>query len=213
MDLRDGLEPPRNQGACPSAAYAVAALKEWEERGILRAGDYFSPQFLLLHRTTPQFGLCEALQIAQTYGIALEDPLYTRLTAAEQIPYAIRRDAAMFRSETAARITTAHEMKTALVLYGVGLVAVPVYNESETPWRPNRGDCLGGSQAMAVCGYDMTGFLLRNSWGTAWGNNGYTTLPFGEFSVVLEAWCVPSDDTPPVKHSCCVGCFSEICST
>lgn len=37
-----------------------------------------------------------------------------------------------------------------------------------------------GSQALVACGYDSTNrlFIVRNSWGTDWGDNGYAYLPF-----------------------------------
>ena len=40
-----------------------------------------------------------------------------------------------------------------------------------------------------VVGYDASqGFLIRNSWGTLWGNNGYTWFPFSDWGLQHECW-------------------------
>jgi len=45
---------------------------------------------------------------------------------------------------------------------------------------PGPGERLVGGHAVVAAGYDMDAarFLIRNSWGSAWGSNGYFTLPF-----------------------------------
>jgi C1A family cysteine protease len=47
-------------------------------------------------------------------------------------------------------------------------------------YRPS-GKFLGG-HAVVICGYDdkTQRFLIRNSWGTAWGKKGYFTMPYSE---------------------------------
>ena len=44
---------------------------------------------------------------------------------------------------------------------------------------PSNEDCLGG-HAVMVCGYDDTAqhWIVRNSWGSHWGDNGYFYLPY-----------------------------------
>jgi len=45
---------------------------------------------------------------------------------------------------------------------------------------PKRGESVLGGHAVMCVGYDMgkKTFLVQNSWGTAWGMNGYFTIPF-----------------------------------
>jgi C1A family cysteine protease len=40
---------------------------------------------------------------------------------------------------------------------------------------------VDGWHCVAICGYDdsRSRFEFKNSWGTAWGNSGYGTLPYG----------------------------------
>lgn len=40
-----------------------------------------------------------------------------------------------------------------------------------------------GGHAMLIVGYTATSFIVRNSWGAGWGNNGYCYIPFGYFSL------------------------------
>lgn len=67
-----------------------------------------------------------------------------------------------------------------------------------------------GIHAMVMVGYNKTGFIVENSWGTAWGDGGYFTLPYDKaIELVFEAWViegvlgVPVEPlwTPPVTGS------------
>ena len=45
---------------------------------------------------------------------------------------------------------------------------------------PIAGDKYQGSHAFMLTGYDdaQENFILRNSWGAGWGNNGYARVPY-----------------------------------
>lgn len=45
---------------------------------------------------------------------------------------------------------------------------------------PEKNESLLGGHAVILCGYDDVEkrFLVRNSWGPAWGNDGYFTMPY-----------------------------------
>jgi len=45
---------------------------------------------------------------------------------------------------------------------------------------PGKDEVPLGGHAVLVVGYDMNEkrFIVRNSWGSGWGKNGYFTLPF-----------------------------------
>lgn len=76
-------------------------------------------------------------------------------------------------------------LKTAIILNGPCIGALPVYNDSLTFWK---GSVLQGGHAIAITGWNDEGFIIRNSWGTSWGNNGYTILPYKDFNKFLELW-------------------------
>ena len=60
---------------------------------------------------------------------------------------------------------------------------------------PTAGErCLGGHAVMAV-GYDEAKqcFVIRNSWGTGWGDKGYFYLPYGfitDSNLSDDFWCI-----------------------
>ncbi|HSV70258.1 MAG TPA: C1 family peptidase [Methylibium sp.] len=43
--------------------------------------------------------------------------------------------------------------------------------------------------AYAIVGYDETGFLIQNSWGTEWGSHGYALLPYDDWIAnAMDCW-------------------------
>lgn len=67
-----------------------------------------------------------------------------------------------------------------------------------------------GLHAMVMVGYGQEGFIVENSWGAAWGDDGYFTLPYAQATdLIYEAWViegvvgVPVEPlwTPPVTGS------------
>lgn len=46
-----------------------------------------------------------------------------------------------------------------------------------------------GGHAFALVGYNEVGFLVQNSWGEAWGKNGFATLPYEDWlDSAYDAW-------------------------
>ena len=88
------------------------------------------------------------------------------------------------------------------------VVGFSVYNygneKGEFP-MPSAGQRRQGGHAVMVCGYDdkrvigkTTGALMiRNSWGTRWGDNGYGWLPYGYILQRLSSdfWCLFHKET------------------
>ena len=57
---------------------------------------------------------------------------------------------------------------------------------------PQKGDKVEGGHAIMAVGYDdaKARFVIRNSWGTGWGKQGYGTLPYGyiEKGIADDFW-------------------------
>lgn len=50
---------------------------------------------------------------------------------------------------------------------------------------------VSGAHAMTIVGYDMDGFIVENSWGKSWGDNGYCNLSFEDAKkYVFETWVI-----------------------
>lgn len=83
------------------------------------------------------------------------------------------------------------EMKFAILSDGPCFGALPVYNSSNEFWnRQSPYQKLLGYHAIAFVGYTEDGFIIRNSWGINFGENGYTMLSYSDFGKILEAWSV-----------------------
>ncbi len=51
------------------------------------------------------------------------------------------------------------------------------------------GAALLGGHAYAIVGYNEVGFLVKNSWGSDWGRNGFATLPYDDWlQSAYDAW-------------------------
>ena len=82
-------------------------------------------------------------------------------------------------------------LKQALVANGPCIGGLPVYNSSRCDfWNKLNGDSLEGFHAVSIIGYNKIGFILRNSWGKGFGNNGYVTIPYDCFDKFSEIWTI-----------------------
>ena len=58
-----------------------------------------------------------------------------------------------------------------------------------------------------MVGYNKEGFIIRNSWGTEWGDNGYTLYKYSDWGHHWELWTtvdIDNDDVyvPSPKCNC-----------
>lgn len=47
---------------------------------------------------------------------------------------------------------------------------------------------LTGGHAMTVVGYNAEGFIVRNSWGAGWNDDGHCVWPYADFGKHWEIW-------------------------
>jgi C1A family cysteine protease len=83
------------------------------------------------------------------------------------------------------------------------VVAIAIYPAFESievtttgivPMPTDEEESLGG-HAVLVCGYDdlTQQWIVRNSWGESWGENGYFYLPYKyllDSSLATDLWCI-----------------------
>jgi C1A family cysteine protease len=87
--------------------------------------------------------------------------------------------------------TTVDTLKNALYTYGPLVTTMDVYGDfyyyTSGVYTHTSGSLLGG-HAVLLVGYDDAGqyFIVKNSWGTGWGEAGYFKIAYGEVNGVVN---------------------------
>lgn len=87
-------------------------------------------------------------------------------------------------------IRTTDALKNAIIMNGPCVGALPVYNYNTEFWVKKGGDMLLGYHAIAIVGYNSEGFIIRNSWGRSYGNNGYSLIKNSDMNKMVEMWTI-----------------------
>ena len=81
-------------------------------------------------------------------------------------------------------------LKYAIVMNGPCCGALPVYSNDKEFWKKKHGDTLLGGHAISIIGYDEGGFFIRNSWGSSFGDDGYTYIKNEDMDIMIEMWTI-----------------------
>lgn len=81
------------------------------------------------------------------------------------------------------------QLQQAIIVNGPCLGALPVYSDRYDDFWTNIGDIIGG-HAISIVGYNPKGFIIRNSWGTSYGDKGYGLLEYEDFNSFYEIWTI-----------------------
>ncbi len=214
LDYRGSLTSIRNQqqqGSC--AAQTAACMKEWQERQDIGYMNHMSPQFIYNNRENQNSeGMYarDVMKILSTIGCCTElDYPYGIEESPQNINPEIYKKAENFKIKSYAKINTIDGLKKALFINGPCYIAFPVYNNSTRMWIPKRGEKRDGGHAMTVVGYNKDGFLIRNSWGRLWGDNGYCNYSYKDWGAHWEVWTTIDDSSyeiPDIPKKNCL-CF------
>ena len=139
----------------------------------------------------------DACKIANKYGDMLESdcPGNDEVPAAHSIAEEAVKDshkievASYYKISSYVRLTNNNNIKYAIMNYGPVLASVKWYNTFKCDkdgvlQGEQKGDA--GHHAIMLYGWNETGFLAQNSWGTNWGKKGRFILPYE--IPVAEAW-------------------------
>lgn len=220
LDLRASLMPIRDQAdTSECVAFATSCMKEYQERKNIGLTEYFSPQYIYDRRSNaPSDGMYpnNALDILKGSGCALESSYPFKNTPGSMTTDLIQQ-AANFKINSYALVNSVDELKQALASQGVCTISFPVYNYSMMFWRQNSGDKELGGHCVSVVGYSDSNqwFILRNSWGVGWGQEGYCFYPYSDWGKQWDCYSsidadsnkvFPRPPAPPSpnKKTCCV---------
>lgn len=120
----------------------------------------------------------EALEFCKTNGVISEKS------------YLKKQEEAPSKLYDYAKVNSLLAVKQCIFVNGPVMIATLVKDlDASNFWK---GSNNYGGHATCLIGYDdaKDAFLLRNSWGTQFGNKGYTWFPYKDFSCILEAWTI-----------------------
>lgn len=226
LDLRDDLPAVRNQGTRGTcAAFAAAAIKEWQEHTDSGYTGKMSPEFVYFYRSNkPDAGMFsrDVMKILTERGCCTEGELpyqKTETTVPAVIPADIDVSAVNYCIKEYAAVKTIEGLKTSLYQNGPCYIAFPVYDVRPQFWRKSSPDTQAiGGHAVTVVGYTTDGFIIRNSWGTTFGDAGYVIYPYADFGMHWEIWSSidsrgspkpPPEPTPPTPGCDCSKCVVQ----
>lgn len=102
----------------------------------------------------------------------------------------VKTDKGVMKISTAGFISSTALLKAALIANGPCFGALPVYDpESNTFWKRN-GSPIQGWHSITIVGWNEEGYIIRNSWGTLFGDKGYITIPYSEANSFREIWTI-----------------------
>jgi len=218
LDLRKDLQPVISQGKQGScAAQTGACIKEWQERKDAKLDEYMSAQFIYNSREdfpngSGMYGR-NVMEILQGKGCCREMVFpYDKSNENTPVSKEAIKDAENYKIKSYAQINTIDGVRIALYKNGPCYIAFPCYNHSPEFWKPTKkGDEIIGGHAVSIIGYNKDGFIIRNSWGSSWGNNGYTIYKYTDFGCHWEIWTTIDDNSPiPDSIDRTIGCFYSL---
>ena len=213
IDLRSAFTPVKDQGEAGSCTiFAITAIYEYLLKKI-KAGDPDLSERFVFYNTCvknnkPQGGASfkDVLDSIANYGICNEDDCpYSRV--ADDLREEPTEDA--FKKALTHRITEAkmvevnHAHITAALSQGypvaVGLKVFDSFGKGYKGYEltPQKDEIDTGNyeyHSMVICGYSEEDsiYIVRNSWGTKFGDDGYCYLPFSYI------------DDPTLNSFCCI---------
>ena len=105
--------------------------------------------------------------------------------------YGVETDKGIFKIKRYAKVGGIFTLKQALVVNGPCVGGLRVYDSGRCDfWNKLYGDSFLGGHAISIVGYNEEGFIIRNSWGENFCEEGYTVIPYDEFDNFTEIWTV-----------------------
>lgn len=189
FDLRQYAKVIRDQESRPTcAAFIATSIYEilLARQGI---NEIFSPEFVYYNRITkPIEGMHgrDVFRIMKKIGMVPEHlyPYNTVETPKNKLYKLAKKN----RLGSYAKIITVNGLKHALVSIGPCYLSLPRYNTTAKLWIRGKNDKELGSHALTVVGYTKDGFILQNSWGIKWNNNGHCLFEYKDWPIIYDCW-------------------------
>ena len=191
--INEPLQRVKNQGIVSSCvAHALSTILEYHSHpntAKLSTNFIYGIQKELFGRSDSGMYVSQACKIALNYGDMLERdcPGNTEVPLCHSIASSAKEDEDKISTAYNYHIyayyscNSINDIKYSLIHHGPVLAAMKWSNS----YRVNKDGILvgdlredAGYHAVVVYGYNETGFLCQNSWGTIWGDSGRFILPY-----------------------------------
>ena len=230
VDLRMTGNMPEvyNQGALGSCtAQAVAAAYEYDMKR-QKVQEYFQPsrQFIyynerVIEGTIEQDSgatLRDGVKVLHKLGVCSEDDCpYDTDRFFLQPSVKSYLDAQKHKAVKYRKVMQNDTIFSALTMGYPVVFGFSVYESFEDPngvgktgiaTMPKKSERLLGGHAVMLCGYNIVNnkvrFLVRNSWGTEWGNKGYFWMGFDYVmnpNLCSDFWTIERITNPPISST------------
>lgn len=102
----------------------------------------------------------------------------------------VKTDKGVVKITSAGYIPNINFLKSAILANGPCFGALPVYDSSSRTFWENTKSTLEGWHSVAIVGWDEKGYIIRNSWGSGFADNGYVVLPYADAKSFKEIWTI-----------------------
>jgi len=197
VDLRPQMSPVKDQGNLGSCtANAVSSAIEALE--IKMANKYDAVSRLFVYYNTRHFienssgdtgaTITDTIQSTRKYGACFESQLPYDISKFDSKPSQACYDSALnYQTLTYVTLNNLTDIQTNLgggIPIPIGILVFASFENVTSNGivpMPNANEKLLGGHAVLVCGYktinNIQYLIVKNSWGTSWGDNGYFYLP------------------------------------
>lgn len=219
IDLRDKCSPIEDQGdlgSCTAQAL-VGALEFLEIKSGVKTFSDLSRLFVYYNERAREGTILEdsgamlrtGIKVLRGLGVCRESLWPYQVNKFKQLPASeCYEEGKRHQIASYQRLLTLAEMKACLAMglpfvFGFAcydsLMSAEVTKTGNVPMPGKNESCLGGHAIMAV-GYDdeRKVAIFRNSWGTAWGDAGYGTLPYAyleDRDLSDDFWCIQTTES------------------
>jgi C1A family cysteine protease len=216
VDYRQFLPPVRDQGTRSTCvAFALTCAHEWGR--LIQNGESLMENLseeVLYWASKKIDGDIDPGTSLASASIALRDTGQPRAqlwmydgardeTAAYEPPAEAIEPSHCFRHGARHASNTSEALKALLTDRILSAVVLPVGYHFFMPQdgfipTPSAGEPVGDLHAVTLVGYDddveQGVFIIRNSWGSQWGHEGYGFLPYQYIDLhAVGAWCLSDD--------------------
>lgn len=212
IDLRDKCPPIYDQGSLGSCtANAVVGAYQYLNKSLLgsRLFLYYNTRFLdkTLHYDAGST-ITQTINAARRFGICPETNwkyIPSRFKSRPNInAYTAANKNKILEYEQI--MPTISQLKACLAegypfICGILVYSSFMSNKSGHVPLPKPGEEILGGHAVVCVGYNKDGWIMRNSWGTKWGDKGYFYLPFSYLidEMACDFWKITKVFIPPTK--------------